>query len=268
MARSLAENGLMVDPLGQHAFYSPGYPLLLTPFFCGVRGGHAGRACSSIWRLPGSAPRWSGGWCRHWAAAAARPRCWRRIGYAVWMPSIWSATRPGARKSVDAADARVRAGLSSTVAKGRSDWRAAAVAGCVVRRGLLAGTSVVLTARGFAVALCVRHRTAKPARRWRLPLASFAAGTMLVLTPWLGRRRRRCSGGPVLTTNGAVQPVYRQQSGRDRAIRVRSAETPGRQAAGTSGSRRLGETGTADWLAQETRTWVAAQSRAARRHCR
>src|SRR3546814_14532785 len=52
MAQGLAERGELLDMWGQHAFYSAGYPLRLTPFRSEERRG--GKECVSTGRFGGS----------------------------------------------------------------------------------------------------------------------------------------------------------------------------------------------------------------------
>lgn len=255
LAKSLAETGVPVDQFGHHTFYSPGYPLLLAPFFAVfgagspvahfVNLGLAGVTAALVWQLV----RTLGGG-RGAAAVGA-------LGYAAWLPAIWQATDL-AKENLSTPLMVGFAILISRIAQGDGGWRGAALAGVVFGAGLLTGTSIALTAGAFVLALWFAfRRTPRAALR---PLGIFAAATLAVLTPWLIASDAMV-GRPVITTNGPFN-LYIGNNPAANGHFVSIRETP----LGSIWHERiemLGETGTADWLAQETRDWIAANPAAA-----
>lgn len=250
LARTLAENGLMVDQYGQHAFYSPGYPLLLAPFFwvfgASTPVAHfvnlalAAGTAALIWRLVQA------------LGGSRGAELLGALAFAVWMPAIWSATLP-ARENLSTLLMVAFALICVEIAKGRTDWRTSAIAGLIYGAAVLAGTSVVLTGAAFAVALAFAlHRTpAAGARR----LAAFAAGTMLVLTPWLYASDRMI-GRPVITSNGPFN-LYIGNNPAANGHFVSMRDTPmGRQWHDRAPV--LGEVAAGDWIGGVTKDWVAA----------
>lgn len=250
MARTLAETGIITDSFGQHAFYSPGYSLLLTPFFRVFGAGTpvayavnlvlAGVSAALVWRLV----RALGG-SRGAGMLGA-------LGYALWFPAIWNATDV-ARENLSTPLMLGFALVCVRIAKGRADWRTAAGAGALYGAGLLAGTSVVLTGAAFAVALAIAlHRTPGAGMK---RLAVFAVAAGLVLTPWLVVTNTMI-GRPVLTTNGPFN-LYIGNNPAANGHFVSMRDTPlapvWHQRIAV-----LGEAGTADWLTTEVTTWVAA----------
>jgi hypothetical protein len=250
LARTLAENGLMVDQYGQHAFYSPGYPLLLAPFFWAfgastpvahiVNLALAAGTTALIWRLVQPL-----GGSRGAALIGA-------LAFAVWMPAIWSATLP-ARENLSTLLMVAFALVCVEIAKGRTDGRTAALAGVIYGAGVLAGTSVVLTGAAFAVALAIAlYRTPMAGAR---RLAAFVAGTMLVLTPWLYATDRMI-GRPVVTSNGPFN-LYIGNNPAANGHFVSMRDTPmGRQWHDRAPV--LGEAAAGDWIAEVTKDWVKA----------
>ncbi|MES2754616.1 MAG: hypothetical protein V4659_08125 [Pseudomonadota bacterium] len=250
LARSLAETGVMTDNWGHHAFYSPGYPLLLAPFFwvfgAGspvahfVNLGLAAVSTALVWRLVQAI-----GGSRGAAVLGA-------LGFAVWLPSIWEATDL-ARENLSTPLMLGFALILMGIARGAADWRRCAAAGLLYGCGLLAGTSVVLTAAAFLVALAIAlHRTPRAGLR---RLLAFAAAALLVLTPWLIASNAMI-GRPVITSNGPFNLYLGNNPAADGHF-VSMRHTPlakvwhARIAV-------LGEAGTSDWLAEETRRWIAA----------
>jgi hypothetical protein len=90
LAQTMADGGWPVDNLGQHAFYSIGYPLVLTPFFA-LFGASAQVAFGVNLALALVA----GMLVVMVAAQAGLGDLGRKLallGYALWLPGIWNCT--------------------------------------------------------------------------------------------------------------------------------------------------------------------------------
>lgn len=190
MARSFAEGGAMQDHFGQFAFYSPGYPMLLVPFFI-ILGASAGVALAvnvalgaiSCWLLAKIGSRIGGPVAGTIAGFA----------FAVWFPGILGATfvhKESLTTALVLACVHLILGLRD---EARPEGQAA-LAGAAYGLGLLAGASSILIA---AAALWVIFRLA---RHEKAALLAFAGGALLCLVPWL-TYTDSLFGKPVLTTN-------------------------------------------------------------------
>ena len=250
MATTLAETGVITDQFGQHTFFSPGYPLLLTPFFwvfgSGTPVAHfvnlalAGVSTALMWRLVQAL-----GGSRRAALIGA-------LAFAVWLPAIWNATDL-AKENLSTPLLLGFAIYCICISQGRANWRTVAIAGALYGAGLLVGTSIVLTGAGFAVALAFALRRA-PAKALQQILI-FAAAALLVLSPWLAASNAMI-GRPVITTNGPFN-LYLGNNPAATGQFVSIRATP----IGSIWHERiavLGEAGTADWLSREVTTWVKA----------
>lgn len=250
MAQSLSETGVIVDQWGHHAFYSPGYPLLLTPFFwmlgAGTPVAHgvnlilAGITTALVWRLV------------QVLGGSRRAALIGGLAYAVWIPSVWEATDL-AKENLSTPLLVGFALVCAEIAKGDAGWRRAALAGVIYGVGLLTGASVVLTGAAFVVALAIAlyRQPAAGLRR----LAVFAGAGLLVLAPWMAATNAMI-GRPVITTNGPFNLyIGNNPAANGRFVSIR--QTP----AGENWHPRiamLGEAGTSDWLSREVVTWVRA----------
>jgi 4-amino-4-deoxy-L-arabinose transferase-like glycosyltransferase len=195
VARHLAAGLAPTDNWGNHAFYSPGYPLLLAPAFR-LLGASLGAAlavnlllaaatAALVWRLA----RALGG-----SALAATLAA---LGYAVWLPGVWEAA--GLARENLSAPLLTAFACALLAVLGPRPLRASAAAGLCWAAGVLAGTSVVLTSAALPVALVCRF-----GRDWRAggrTVLAFAAPAALVLAPWLATTAALV-GRPVLTTSG------------------------------------------------------------------
>lgn len=250
LAKTLAETGVMIDNFGHHAFFSPGYPLLLAPFFWAFGAGspvaHAvnvALACTAaalVWRLVQAL---GGG--RGAALIGA-------LAFAVWVPSIHHATDL-ARENLSTPLMLGFALLCVAIARGRTDWPTVAGTGLVYGLNVLSGTSTILTGAAFAVALAIALHRRPRAILQRLAL--FAGAALLVVGPWV-YSAERMTRRPLITSNGPFNLYLgNNPAATGRFVSIR--DTP----VGGIWHRRiavLGETGMSDWLADETKTWVAA----------
>lgn len=250
MARSLAETGVITDQFGQHTFFSPGYPLLLTPFFrvfgAGTPVAHfinlglAAVSTALVWRLVQAL-----GGSRLAALLGA-------LAFAVWLPAIWNA----ADLAKENLSTPLLLGFTLCcvhITQGRTDWRTVGLAGLAYGAGLLVGTSIILTGAAFAVALAIAlHRT--PAAGLRR-LAVFGGAALLVLSPWLAASNAMI-GRPVITTNGPFNLyIGNNPAANGHFLSIR--DTP----IGSVWHARiavLGEAGTSDWLSGQVIGWVKA----------
>lgn len=247
MAESLAAGGPMRDMFGQIAFYSPGYPLILAPFFA-LLGSHVGvaRAVNLVLaaitalllhrltlRLSGS---------RTAALLAV-------LGYAIWLPSLLAAaTLAKENLSTPLLLAFLLATLA--VVEGKQIARAAFIAGLCFGGGLLAGASSLLTVTALVVVLWMRRRVpiAKAA-------SAFVAAALLVTGPWLTHTATHF-GQPTLATNGGFN-LYLGNNPAATGAFVSIADTP-------AGPRweamreTLGEAGSASALGREAQAWALA----------
>lgn len=250
MARSLAETGVITDQFGQHTFFSPGYPLLLTPFFwvfgAGTPVAHfvnlglAAVSTALVWRLVQAL-----GGSRLAALLGA-------LGFAVWLPAVWNAADL-AKENLSTPLLLAFTLCCIRITQDRTDWRTAGLAGLTYGAGLLVGTSIILTGAAFAVALAIAlHRT--PAAGLRR-LAVFGGAALLVLSPWLAASNAMI-GRPVITTNGPFN-LYIGNNPAANGHFVSIRDTP----IGSIWHERiavLGEAGTSDWLSGEVIGWVKA----------
>jgi hypothetical protein len=190
MAKSFAEGGAMIDHFGQYAFYSPGYPMLLVPFFM-IFAASAGVALAvnvalcgiACWLLIRIGTRLAGPVAGVIAGLA----------FAVWLPGILGATfvhKESLTTVLVLTFVHLILGLKD---QARPEGQAV-MAGATYGFGLLAGASSILIAAGalWAIFRLARHE--------RAALLAFAGGALLCLVPWL-TYTNSLFGKPVLTTN-------------------------------------------------------------------
>ncbi len=246
MAHSLAQGGPMRDTFGSVAFYSPGYPLILA----------LGLAMSipalmvnlvlagvSTWLIARLALR---------LTRDLRPALLAVAGYAVWLPSLLSASTL-AKENLTTPLLLGMALAILDLSDGKRPVRAAALAGACYGAGLLAGASSLLIAAAVPLALALRWQRQGSERLFSAVLA-FLLATTVVVGPWLIHTARHF-GHPVLTTNSGFN-LYLGNNPAATGNFVSIADTP----LGPQWHRmraELGEDGSATALATAARSYVA-----------
>lgn len=252
MAEGLAERGVLADHYGQHAFYSAGYPLLLTPFFM-ILGSSVGTAIAVnlllciasiclIYRLglALSAHRDAG-----LLAAAA---------YALWLPGLWNATML-AKENLTTPLLLGIALSAIAIARDQRPIAAATVAGLLWGAALVTGGSALLLCLGVAAALLILWRARGSFRPAFAAGLCFIAGAAVLLAPWLYATNQMV-GRTVLTTNAAFN-LYLGNNPAATGKFVSIADTPLGQDWNTMRVE-LGEVGNADRLQAAAIDWITA----------
>ncbi|EQB33565.1 ArnT family glycosyltransferase [Sphingobium ummariense] len=257
MAQGLAERGELLDLYGQHAFFSAGYPLLLTPFFAllgssvavalGVNMLLAVVSTVLIHRLTLALSD------NRWAGLLAS------LAYALWFPGIWNATML-AKENLSTPLLIGLALCAVRVARDERPIGAALIAGLLWGASLVTGGSTLLLCAGMGVALLILWR----ARGSFIPALGgglcFVAGAALILAPWL-HATNQMVGRPILTTNAAFN-LYLGNNPAATGKFVSISDTP--LAKDWEATRlRLGETGNADRLQAEAIRWIGENPRRA-----
>ncbi len=252
MAQGLAERGELLDIHGQHAFYSAGYPLVLTPFFA-LLGSTVPVALAVnlalgivsivlIYKLTLALSD------NRWAGLLAA------FVYALWFPGIWNATML-AKENLSTPLLLGIALCAVRIARDERPIGTALVAGVLWGASLVTGGSTVLLCAGVGVALVLLWQA-----RGKFSLAFaggvwFLVGAGLMLTPWLYATNEMV-GRPVLTTNAAFN-LYLGHNPAATGKFVSIADTPlGKDYNDTR--IRLGEVANADRLQAEALEWIAA----------
>lgn len=252
MARSLAEHGAPADNFGQHAFFSPGYPLVLAPFF--VLLGSSVPVALAVNMLLSIVSVWL-------VALLGRSLSHRNdvsllaaLVFALWLPGIWESTLL-ARENLSTPLLVALALCAVHLPRSRHPAALALLTGLVWGAALMAGASALLMWAGVAVALWLLWRaTGRLASAIRAGLC-FAISATLILSPWLYATDRMV-GRPVLTTNAAFN-LYLGNNPAATGWFVSIADTPlGRN--WDQVRRRLGEVGNADRLQREALAWVGS----------
>lgn len=193
LAQTMADGGWPVDNLGQHAFYSIGYPLVLTPFFA-LFGASAQVAFGVNLALALVA----GMLVVMVAAQAGLGDLGRKLallGYALWLPGIWNCTMV-ARENLSTPLLLGVMWLALRLLRSPFSLPLAAAAGATWGAAVLAGSSALplIAAPLIATAL------GKSPRRMLAPALAMGAGAALVLAPW-GMATQAMLGKPTLSTN-------------------------------------------------------------------
>ena len=251
MARTLAEQGVMTDNFGQHAFYSAGYPLFLTPFFA-VLG-------SSLWvALFANLILAAASTCLIFALARAvsgrDDAAWlAALAYAAWLPALWSATLV-ARENLSTPLFLALALCALRIARDQRAVASALIAGIVWGAAMIAGGSALALGGGVAVAILFLWRSGRELKPAVAAAAIFLAATTATLSPGL-HAPGRMVGRPVLTTNGAFN-LYLGNNPAATGRFVSISDTPlGRDWEATRV--RLGEIGNSERLEREAIAWIS-----------
>jgi 4-amino-4-deoxy-L-arabinose transferase-like glycosyltransferase len=252
MAKTLAERGVIIDNFGQHAFYSAGYPLLLTPFFM-MFGSSVGVALAvnmaltavSIWLVFRLGVALSGNFEAGLLAAAV---------FALWFPGVWNAGVV-AKENFSTPLLLGLTLCAVAIARVGNARRWALMAGLIWGAALITGGSALLLCAGVGMALILLWR--KLVRARFAPVAGaaiwFILGAAIVLTPWLYATDRMV-GRPMLTTNAAFN-LYLGNNPAATGRFVSIADTA--MGADWEATReRLGEVGNADRLQAAAVAWV------------
>lgn len=250
MAKSLVEDGQMVDQFGNRAFMSAGYPLVLAPFFAlfgssvlvalGVNMVLAGISIGLIYRLTLalSARREAG----LFAAAI----------FATWFAGIWNASTL-AKENLTTPLLLGLALCAVGIARDHKPRSIALMAGLLWGASLITGGSALPLCLGVGTALILLWRGK---RRFAPAFKSglwFLLGAAVLLAPWLYATNAMV-GRPVLTTNAPFN-LYIGNNPAATGKFVAIPDTP--MAEGWHDARReLGEIGTADRLQREALDWI------------
>lgn len=197
MAKNLVEHGSLIDNFGQHAFYSPGYPLALSGLFAMAgadpevaRFGNLILGALSTYLTYTLAKRLSGKAVVGLAAT---------IGFALWIPSVVGVEYLHKENlSIPLLLAYVL--LLLRLGEGVRPFLTALLAGLVYGASLLVGASVILTVTAAAFTVILLWR--RSGKSCALAAAvSFLIGVLAVIGPWM-LHVDRTLGQPTLTTNG------------------------------------------------------------------
>lgn len=250
MAQGLAERGELLDMYGQHAFYSAGYPLVLTPFFAlfdstvpvalAVNLLLGIVSTVLIYRLTLALS--GNGWAGLLAA----------LVYVLWFPGIWNASML-AKENLSTPLLIGLALCAVQIARDERPIGAALVAGLLWGASLVTGGSTLLLCAGVGVALLMLWRTRDMFRPAFVGGLAFVAGAALIVGPWL-HATDQMVGRPILTTNAAFN-LYLGNNPAATGKFVSISDTP--LAKDWEATRlRLGEIGNADRLQAEALDWI------------
>ncbi|MBN9145069.1 MAG: hypothetical protein BGP00_03185 [Novosphingobium sp. 63-713] len=193
LAQTMADGEWPVDNLGQHAFYSIGYPLVLAPFFA-LLGASAGVAFGVNLALALA----TGGLIVLLAREAGLSDLGRKLallGYALWLPGIWNCTML-ARENLSTPLLVAVVWLALRLLRSPSSLGLAAATGAVWGAAMLAGTSALPLIAAPLLALVLGGSV----RRAVVPALAMGMGAALVLAPW-AMATQAMLGRPTLSTN-------------------------------------------------------------------
>lgn len=249
MARTILAPGPMRDIYGNAAFYSPGYPILLSGVFALTGVGLTGVQIANL--VLGALSTALVHRLTERASGDPLAALLAATGYAVLIPAV-AGTALVQRENLSVA---LLLGFCLAVVHlptARRPRTTAAVAGLAYGAGLLAGASVVLTAPVALLAMAWRR---EGPLRWTVQAALFGAAALLVVAPWVVHVDR-VLGRPTLTTNAPFNLyIGNNPAANGRFVSLRDTPVahqwhPVRD--------RLGELGATDWLGAQARTYIVA----------
>jgi 4-amino-4-deoxy-L-arabinose transferase-like glycosyltransferase len=259
MAETLAGQGVIADNFGQHAFYSAGYPLFLTPLFAIL--GPSLEVVLSANMILAAASTWLVFALARTLARREEAGLLAALAYAAWLPAIWNATLV-AKENLSTPLFLVLAICAVHIARNRRPVANGLAAGLAWGAAMVTGGSAVPLCAGVALAIVILWRCGRKLRPAICAAALFLAGTTAALSPWL-HATDRMVGRPVLTTNGAFN-LYLGNNPAATGRFVSIADTPlGRDWEATRV--RLGEVRNADRLEREAIAWISGNPGAAAR---
>ncbi|MBS0254785.1 MAG: hypothetical protein JSS36_06130 [Proteobacteria bacterium] len=251
MAAHAARLQPLADNFGQHAFYSPGYPLALAPFFA-LFGASLSVALAVNALLAGLAA----GLILALARALDLPRAAGGLAaliHALWLPALLNGAVL-ARENLSTPLMLLVALLAVRIARHGPAPRRLAMAGLACGLALLAGTSALGLIAGPAVALLLATRGAlAPLLRGGLALA---LGLAVVLGPWLAANH--AATGTATLSSSAGFNLYLGNNPRATGRFVSISDTP----AGPEWHALLareGEVGAGAELGRRAKAWIAAE---------
>ncbi len=195
LAQHLAAGQWPVDNLGQHAFYSIGYPLVLAPFFA-LFGAAPGVAFGVNLALAMGAAALVVLIARQCGFGPMAQKL-ALLGYGLWLPGVWNCTLL-ARENLSAPMLLLVVWSAlCLLAEGPRIGRAA-LTGLAWGAALLAGTSALplILAPLMALAYATRWHPGRMA----LPVLAMLGAAALVLAPW-GWATKQMLGTATLSTN-------------------------------------------------------------------
>ncbi|WDF72220.1 hypothetical protein [Novosphingobium sp. KACC 22771] len=193
LAQSMAEGVWPVDNLGQHAFYSIGYPLVLAPFFALL-----GASAQVAFGVNLALALVTGGLIVLLAREAGLGDLGRKLallGYALWLPGIWNCTML-ARENLSTPLLVAVVWLALRLLRSPARLGLAAATGAVWGAAVLAGTSALPLIAAPLLALVLGGSV----RRAVVPALVMGMGAALVLAPW-AMATQAMLGRPTLSTN-------------------------------------------------------------------
>ena len=194
MAKAMAAGMAPVDNFGQHAFYSVGYPAVLTPFFA-LFGASMATAIMVNLALAGISALLVLAIARQCRLPILAGQL-AMLGYALWLPGIWSSTML-ARENLSTPLLLATALLALRLLENPRASLALAT-GAVWGAAVLAGSSALplILAPLLALTLaCCSRLTALAS-----PMLALGMGAALMLAPW-GLATHQMLGQATLSTN-------------------------------------------------------------------
>ncbi|CAN7295215.1 hypothetical protein LJR219_001447 [Phenylobacterium sp. LjRoot219] len=252
MARGLAEQGVLADNFGQHAFYSAGYPLVLAPFF--KLFGSSVPVALAVNLLLSVAGVWLVAALGRALSQRNDTPVWAALALALWLPGIWNATLL-AKENLSTPLLLGLALCAVQLARSPRPAAPALLAGLLWSASLITGGSALLLCAGVAVAMILLWRASGGVSAPLRAGACFAVGAVLALSPWLYATNQMV-GRPVLSTNAAFN-LYLGHNPAATGRFISIADTP--LGADWEQTRlRLGEVANADRLQRAAIGWAAA----------